>query len=349
MPVNDLLLKALRRESVSRPPVWMMRQAGRYLPQYRAIRATSDFLTMCRTPEMAAEVTLQPVDLVGVDAAIIFSDILVIPEAMGCKLVLDEGIGPQFPNPLRSLSAIKGLRRIDAHADLAYALEAIRIVNRELDERVPLIGFAGAPWTLASYMVEGKGTKQFAIAKKMLFENPSAAHELLERLTEAVIDFATAQVQAGAHVIQLFDSWAGALGPEEFRTFSLPYLAKATTEIRKAGAPVIVFANGASSFLAEIADATQADAVGIDWHITPGNAKSLLGDRKVAMQGNLDPCVLYSPIQTIEKRTHQMLDAFGKTGYIANLGHGILPDVSPDHARAFIRAVKEHEWDTKNF
>ena len=303
-PVNDLFLRALRREPVERTPVWMMRQAGRYLPQYRAVRSGSDFLTMCRTPALAAEVTLQPIDLIGVDAAIIFSDILVVPEAMGCFLTLDEGVGPQFPTPIRSASAVAGLRTVDPVTDLGYVLDALRLVKKELAGRVPLIGFAGAPWTLASYMVEGKGTKQFAVAKRMLFEQPATAHALLDKLADAVGAYCRAQVEAGAQAIQLFDSWAGALGPVEFREFALPYLARAAKEAKKAGAPVIVFAPGASWALDEIADATQADAIGVDWHISPSAARSKLGNRAVAVQGNLDPTTLYAPIAEIERRTH---------------------------------------------
>lgn len=343
---NDLLLRALRREPVERTPVWFMRQAGRYMPEYRAVRSGSDFLTMCRTPALAAEVTLQPVELIGVDAAIIFSDILVVPEAMGCHLTLDEGVGPQFPTPIRSAGAVDALRDVDPYTDLGYVLDALKLVKTQLNGRVPLIGFAGAPWTLASYMVEGKGTKQFAVAKRMLFEAPEVAHALLGKLADAVGAYLRAQVEAGAQAVQLFDSWAGALGPTEFRTFALPYLARAAKEARKAGAPVIVFAPGAAWALDEIADATEADAIGVDWHITPQQARAKLGNRAVATQGNLDPCTLYAPIPEIKRRTHAMLDAFGPTGHVANLGHGILPDMSPEHAKAFVQAVKEHEWKT---
>ncbi len=342
--VNDLFLRALRREPVERTPVWMMRQAGRYMPEYRAIRKGSNFLTMCRTPAVAAEVTMQPVNLIGVDAAIIFSDILVVPEAMGCFLTLDEGVGPQFPTPIRTGAAVDALRTIDPVTDLGYVLEALRLVKQELNGSVPLIGFAGAPWTLASYMVEGKGTKQFAVAKRMLFEQPAVAHALLGKLADAVGRYCVAQVEAGAQAIQIFDSWAGALGPQDFREFALPYLARAAKVARTAGAPVIVFAPGATWALDEIADATQADAVGVDWHISPSAARAKLGNRKVAVQGNLDPCTLYAPIAEIEKRTHAMLNAFGPVGHIANLGHGILPDVSPEHAKAFVRAVQNHEF-----
>ncbi|BAH38179.1 MAG TPA: uroporphyrinogen decarboxylase [Gemmatimonas aurantiaca] len=342
--MNDLLLRALRREPVSRPPVWMMRQAGRYLPQYRAVRAGSDFLTMCRTPELAVEVTLQPVDLIGVDAAIIFSDILVIPEAMGMHLTLDEGVGPQFPSPLRTPADVARLRTVDPEDQLRYMLDALRLARRALNNRVPLIGFAGAPWTLAAYMVEGKGTKQFAVAKRMLFEQPAMAHALLDRLATAVGDFLVAQVAAGAQVVQLFESWAGALSPQEFRTFVLPYLTKAARRAREAGVPVIVFAPGASWALGEIAAATGADAVGVDWHTTPAQARRQLAPFNVAMQGNLDPCALYATPAEIRARAHAMIAEFGPIGHVANLGHGILPDVPPAHAKAFVDAVKEWEW-----
>lgn len=342
--MNDLLLRALRREPVSRPPVWMMRQAGRYLSEYRAVRAQSDFLTMCRTPELATEVTLQPIDLVGVDAAIIFSDILVVPEAMGMSLTLDEGVGPQFANPLRSPTDVARLRPVEPREQLSYMLDALRMTRRALNDRVPLIGFAGAPWTLAAYMVEGRGTKQFAVAKRMLFEQPAMAHNLLGLLADAVGEFLVAQVEAGAQVVQLFDSWAGALAPDEFRTFALPALARAAQRAREAGVPVIVFAPGAGWALDEIAAATHADAIGIDWHTAPAEARRTLEPFGVAMQGNLDPCALYAPVEEIRRRTHAMIEAFGPLGHVANLGHGILPDMQPDHARAFVNAVREWEW-----
>ncbi len=343
-PTNDLLLRALRRERVERPPVWMMRQAGRYLPEYRAVRAKSDFLTMCRTPELAVEVTLQPLDLVGVDAAIIFSDILVVPEAMGMHLTLDEGIGPQFPSPIRRMADLERLRPVNPDESLSYMLDAIRLARREINGRVPLIGFAGSPWTLAAYMVEGKGTKQFAVAKRMLFEQPDLAHALLDRLATAVGDFLVAQIHAGAQVVQLFESWAGALAPDEFRTFALPYMAKAAANVRGLGVPLIAFAPGGGWALREIAEATQADAVGVDWHTTPHAARAQCQGLSIALQGNLDPCALYAPPAEIRRRTREMIAAFGPTGHVANLGHGILPDVPPSHARAFIDAVKEWRW-----
>ncbi len=339
--MNDLFLRACRREPTERPPVWMMRQAGRYLPEYRAIRERADFLIMVGTPELAAEVTLQPVDLVGVDAAIIFSDILVIPQAMGMELTVTDGIGPRFPQPLRSAADVAALRDIEPREHLAYVLEAIRLARRELAGRVPLIGFAGAPWTLMSYMVEGAGSKSFTQAKRLLLQDPTLAHELLGRLARAVGRFLQAQVAAGAQAVQLFDSWASALGPRDFREFALPYLAEAARLAREAGAPVIVFAPGAGWALEEIATTTGADVVSLDWQTDPSDARRRLAGHAVALQGNLDPCWLYAPPATIRERTREMLAAFGGHGHIANLGHGILPDIPVAHARAFVDAVKE--------
>jgi len=319
----------------------MMRQAGRYLPEYRAVRERADFLTMIGTPELAVEVTLQPVDLLQVDAAIIFSDILVIPQAMGMALSVDEGIGPRFHEPLRAPGDFARLREVDAERDLGYVLDALRLARRELAGRVPLIGFAGAPWTLMSYMVEGSGSKSFARAKRLLVEQPSLAHQLLGQLARAVGGFLAAQVRAGAQAVQLFDSWASALGPRDFREFALPYLAEAVRLARAAGVPVIAFAPGAGWALEEIAAATGAEVIGVDWQTDAAEARRRLPAGRVALQGNLDPCWLYAPPAVIRERTHAMLAAFGGQAHIANLGHGILPDVPVAHARAFIDAVRE--------
>lgn len=337
---NDLLLRACRRQPVERPPVWMMRQAGRYLPEYRAVRTRADFLTMVSTPELAVEVTLQPVDLIGVDAAIIFSDILVVPQAMGMELSVDEGIGPRFHNPIAAATDLARLRDPEPAESLNYVLDAIRLARQELNGRVPLIGFAGAPWTLASYMVEGMGSRTFAKAKRLLAEAPAIAHQLLARIAELVGRFLQLQVQAGAQVVQLFDSWAGALGPADFRTFGLPYLARSVALAREAGAPVIVFAPGAGWALEELARETGADVIGVDWHVEPSAARQRLAGFDVALQGNLDPAWLYAEPAEIRRRTEAMLQQFGRDGYIANLGHGILPDVPVDHARAFIDTVR---------
>ncbi len=339
--MNDLLLRACRRETVERPPVWIMRQAGRYLPEYRKLREGADFLTMVRTPELAVEVTLQPVDILGVDAAIIFSDILVVPQAMGMQLTVDDGVGPRFAEPLRAPAQFDRLRDVKAEEGLGYVLEAIRLARRALDGRVPLIGFAGAPWTLASYMIEGGASRSFALAKRLLVEDPARAHALLGRLAKAVGTFLKAQVAAGAQVVQVFDSWAGALGPEDFRTFALPYLAEAVHIAKAAGAPVIAFAPGAGWALEEIARVTGADVLGVDWQTEAGAANRRAAPFPVALQGNLDPCWLYASPPVIRERTGAMLRAFGGRGHIANLGHGILPDVPVEHARAFVDAVKE--------
>jgi uroporphyrinogen decarboxylase len=339
--MNDLFLRACRREPVERPPVWMMRQAGRYMPEYRAVRERADFLTMVGTPELAVEVTLQPVDRLGVDAAIIFSDILVVPQAMGMALSVDEGVGPRFHHPLRSAGDFECLRDVVPEEDLGYVLDALRLARRALDGRVPLVGFAGAPWTLMSYMVEGQGSKSFAQAKRLLVQDPARAHALLGRLARAVGAFLAAQVAAGAQAVQLFDSWAGALGPRDFREFALPYLAEAVRLAREAGAPVIAFAPGAGWALEEIARVTGADVIGVDWQTDAADARRRLAGLPVALQGNLDPCWLYASPGEIRSRTRDMLAAFGGRGHIANLGHGINPDVPVPHAQAFVDAVKE--------
>jgi uroporphyrinogen decarboxylase len=341
MAANDLFLRACRREVVERPPVWMMRQAGRYLPEYRAVRERADFLTMVRTPELAVEVTLQPVDRLNVDAAIIFSDILVVPQAMGMRLSVDDGVGPRFHQPLREPAEFDRLREVKAEDGLGYVLDALRMARRELEGRVPLIGFAGGPWTLLSYMIEGGGSKSFSYAKRLLVQDPSLAHRTLGMLASAVGEFLVAQVKAGAQAVQIFDSWAGALAPADFMEFALPYISQVARLAREAGAPVIVFAPGAGWALEQIAHESGADVIGIDWQTDAAAARRRLPVSAVALQGNLDPCWLYAAPPTIRERTHAMLNAFGGRGHIANLGHGILPDVPVEHARAFVEAVRE--------
>jgi uroporphyrinogen decarboxylase len=341
MPGNDLFLRACRRQPVERPPVWIMRQAGRYLPEYRAVRQRADFLTMVRTPELAVEVTLQPVDRLNVDAAIIFSDILVVPQAMGMRLSVDDGVGPRFHQPLRIPADFQRLREVRAEDALSYVLDALRMARKELDGRVPLIGFAGGPWTLLSYMIEGGGSKTFSYAKRLLVEDPSLAHRMLAQLARVVGEFLVAQVKAGAQAVQIFDSWAGALAPADFTAFALPYLREAARLAGSVGAPVVVFAPGAGWALEQIAQESGADVVGVDWQTDAAEARRRLPDSKVALQGNLDPCWLYAAPSMIRERTHRMLDAFGGKGHIANLGHGILPDVPVDHAKAFVDAVRE--------
>lgn len=343
--MNDRFLRALQREPVDRPPVWMMRQAGRYLPEYRAVRKKADFLTMCRTPELATEVTLQPVDILGVDAAIIFSDILVIPDAMGMDLTVDEGVGPQFSDPVRSMADLARLRDVEPEVGLKYHLDALRMTRRALNGRVPLIGFAGAPWTLFAYMTEGKGTKSFAVAKKALFADPTFSHALLARLADNVGRFLVAQAAAGAQALQIFDSWAGSLGPREYREFALPYMARAAQIAKTAGVPVIAFAPGAGWALGEIAEATGCDVLGVDWHTDAAWARGVANATRRGIQGNLDPTALYASPREIAARTTAMLQQIDGPGYIANLGHGILPDIPVDHARAFIDTVQA--WDSR--
>jgi len=342
---EHLFIQACLRRPTPRRPVWMMRQAGRYLPEYRATRARAgDFLTLCKTPELAAEVTLQPVDLMGVDAAILFSDILVIPEAMGLPLEFVEGEGPLLPAPVRSRADVERLADPDPEVALGYVCDAIRLIRKELAGRVPLIGFTGAPWTLATYMVEGGGSKNFATVKAMLYGEPQVLHALLERTTRAVIRYLSAQVAAGAQALQIFDTWGGILADAEFREFSLAYIRRIVAEVPRTTPdgkplPVIVFVKGGGLWLEAIAD-TGCDVVGLDWTIDPARARARIGDR-VALQGNLDPCVLYAPPAAIAARTRAMLDAFGAApGHVVNLGHGILPDIPVDHARTFIRVAQ---------
>ena len=345
MESTERFLRACRRQPIDRPPVWMMRQAGRYLPEYRAIRTRADFLTMVRTPELAVEVTLQPVDRLGVDAAIIFSDILVVPQAMGMRLSVDEGVGPRFHQPLRTPADFARLRDVVPEEGLGYVLAALTLARKELDGKVPLIGFAGGPWTLLSYMIEGSGSKSFSHAKRLLVTDPALAHRTLSVLARAVGEFLVAQVKAGAQAVQIFDSWAGALAPSDFTEFALPYLAEAARIARGAGAPVIVFAPGAGWALARIAAETGADVVGIDWQTDAGDARERLAGSEVSLQGNLDPCWLYAQPPVIRERTTRMLEVFGGLGHIANLGHGILPDVPVDHAQAFVDTVRE--WQAR--
>ncbi len=318
-----------------------MRQAGRYLPQYRAVRSKVDFLTLCKSPDLAAEVSIQPVEILGVDAAIIFSDILVIPEAMGMKLVIDEGkTGPYFPSPLRRPADIAQLATPDPGDGLKFVLDALALTRKRLAGRVPLIGFSGSPWTLAAYMVEGHGTKNFRAAKELVFERPSVAHELLGKLARTVTSYLKAQIASGAQAVQIFDTWGGLLSPDLFREFSLRYIRQIVDETKNGGAPVIVFCKDSAHSLTEIA-ATGCHAVGLDWTIDIGDARRRIGDR-VALQGNMDPVMLYASPGRIRQEVRTILEKFGRgPGHVFNLGHGILPDVPVEHAIEFVRAVKE--------
>lgn len=343
---NDLFLRACKKEETERTPIWIMRQAGRYLPEYRAVRAKADFLTMCKTPELAAEVTLQPIDLIGVDAAIIFSDILVIPEAMGMELQMNEGQGPVFPSPIRSYKDAENLKLIDPTVDLKYVLDAVSLTKKELNNRVPLIGFSGSPWTLLTYMVEGKGSKNFSVVKKMLYNEPALAHLILNKLADAVIDYLNAKIEAGADAIQIFDTWGGILSPNTFDEFSLRYIEKIIDNLKRKEQPVIVFAKGAYFALEKLAS-TGADVVGLDWTMDIKEARNRIGD-KVALQGNLDPTVLYANENYIKKEVISILDGYGKGGgHIFNLGHGVLPDINPENVKALVRIVNEESRKRK--
>jgi uroporphyrinogen decarboxylase len=337
---NDLLLKAIKKEPVERTPIWIMRQAGRYLPEYRAVREKADFLTMCKTPELAAEVTIQPVEIIGVDAAILFSDILVIPEAMGLELEMHEGKGPVFNNPVRTEADVKKLKKIDPAVDLKYVLDAVSLTKKELNGRVPLIGFAGSPWTLLTYMVEGKGTKNFSQVKKLIYNNPALAHELLAKLADAVAVYLSAKIEAGVNAVQIFDTWGGILSQHDFDEFSLRYIRRIITQLKRKEEPVIVFAKGVHYKLKKLSKCG-ADAIGLDWTMDLGRVKKRIG-KKTALQGNLDPTVLYAPEEKIKEEVIRVLDSFGKgSGHVFNLGHGILPDIDPAKAKYLVETVKE--------
>ena len=334
---NDLLLRTLRSEQVERPPVWLMRQAGRILPQYRAIRnSLSGFIELVTTPALAAEVTVQPVDELGVDAAIIFSDILVIPEAMGVRYEMVEKKGPSFPDPIRNESQIDKLASgEDAAGQLDYVFEAIRLTKKELAGRVPLIGFSGAPWTLLAYMIEGGGSKTFSKARRFLYTHPNAAKKLLEKTTDSIIAYLQGKVAAGADVIQIFDSWAGVLSPDLYQEFSIPYISKICDSLQ--GVPVIVFAKDAWFALPEIGQ-LNCKAVGLDWTVPPTLGRKWVGPNKI-LQGNLDPTLLYGNKDQIEAGTNQMIRQFGSK-HIVNLGHGVYPDTPLENVKHFVNFVK---------
>ncbi|RNI25686.1 uroporphyrinogen decarboxylase [Rufibacter latericius] len=336
---NDLLLRAAMGQPTERTPVWLMRQAGRILPEYRAVRERlSGFKELVETPELAAEVTIQPVDLLDVDAAIIFSDILVVPEAMGCTYEMIEKRGPIFPNTIKTAADIENVRVADPYEHLNYVLEAIKVTKRELNGRVPLIGFAGAPWTIFAYMVEGSGSKTFSKARKMLYEAPELSHQLLRKITHTTIAYLKAQVEAGANLIQIFDSWAGILPPAHYKEFSYRYIAEICQAIQ--GVPVTVFAKGAFFSLADFAQ-LDCQVIGLDWNMDVKDARAAIGDGKT-LQGNLDPCALYNDFAGVKRETNKMLESFGPNRHIANLGHGVYPDTDPEKVKCFIQTVKEY-------
>jgi len=339
---NELILRAAKREHTERRPVWMMRQAGRYLPEYRAVREKADFLTMCKTPELAAEVTIQPVDIVGVDAAIVFSDILTIPEAMGLDLEFVSGQGPVFHNPTRSTTDVKHLKT-GVMPEVEYVGKAIEETVLQLAGRVPVIGFTGAPWTLVTYMIEGGSSKDFKVVKKLLYSQPDLLRSLVSKLVVEIIEYLDMQIQAGADIVQIFDSWGGILAPDAFTEYAFKPVQTIVRGIkaRHEDTPVIVFSKGARTHLNLLAD-TSADVLSLDWMMDLGYAREQVGD-KVALQGNLDPAVLLTDPATVETETRKMLASYGNgPGHIANLGHGITPEVPVENAKAFVDAVKNH-------
>ncbi len=342
---NDRFLRALLKEPVDVTPVWMMRQAGRYLPEYRAARARAgSFMDLCRNPELACEVTLQPLERFPLDAAILFSDILTVPDAMGLGLYFAEGEGPRFERPVRSEADIDRLGVPDPEQELGYVMDAVRLIRRELAGRVPLIGFSGSPWTLATYMVEGGSSKEYARVKGMMYDRPELMHRLLETVAEAVTAYLNAQIRAGAQAVQIFDTWGGILTPRDYREFSLRHMARIVEglirEHEGRRVPVILFTKGGGAWLEDMA-ATGADALGLDWTIDIGEARTRVGDQ-VALQGNMDPCVLYASPERIRREVADILAAYGHgSGHVFNLGHGIHPGVDPEHAAAFIEAVHE--------
>ena len=336
---NDLFLKALRGETVTRPPVWMMRQAGRYLPDFMELKNKYDFFTRCQTPELATEITVMPIDQIGPDVAILFSDILVVLQAMQIEVEMKEGMGPWIPSPIRTQKDLDKVIIPDIHEHLGYVLDAVKMTQKELNSKVPLIGFAGSPWTLLCYAVQGQGSKNFDIAKGFCFSQPTLAHELLQKITTTTIAYLKEKVNAGVHAVQLFDSWGGLLSPEDYQEFSWPYLQQIVSALKEL-IPVIIFGKGCWFALNEMSK-SGASALGVDWTCSARNARYLSGG-KITLQGNFDPARLLSPIPEIKKGVHEMITAFGKDRYIVNLGHGILPNIPVDHARAFVDAVKEY-------
>ncbi len=337
---NDLFLRALKGETVDRPPVWMMRQAGRYLPEFMVLKKKYDFFTRCRTPELASEITVQPIDIIDPDAAILFSDILVIPQAMNIEVQMKDGIGPWLPNPIRSQEDVAQVIVPDIDETLGYVMEAITMTKEKLNNRVPLIGFAGSPWTILCYAVQGQGSKNFDKAKAFCFTQPKAAHELLQKITDTTIAYLRKKVATGVNAVQVFDSWGGMLSPVDYQEFSWKYIQQIVDAL-KGETEVIVFGKGCWFALNEMANSGAA-ALGVDWTCSARNARYLTGGT-ITLQGNFDPSRLLSPPSEIKKMVKQMINEFGKDRYIVNLGHGILPNIPVENAKAFIDAVKEYK------
>ncbi|MBU2948149.1 uroporphyrinogen decarboxylase [Zobellia uliginosa] len=335
---NDLFLRALKGETVDRPPVWMMRQAGRYLPEFMEIKKKYDFFTRCQTPELASEITVQPIRRYGMDAAILFSDILVIPQAMNIEVEMKPSFGPYLPHPIRSQKDLDKVIVPDVNDALGYVMDAIKATKEKLDDEVPLIGFAGSPWTILCYCVQGQGSKTFDKAKELCFTQPVVAHELLQKITDTTIAYLKAKIKAGVNAVQVFDSWGGMLSPTDYNEFSWQYIQQIIDALKEE-TPVIVFGKGCCFALGDMAKSGAA-ALGVDWTCSARNARYLTGG-KITLQGNFDPARLLSPPSEIKKMVTQMINEFGKDSYVVNLGHGILPNVPVENAKAFIDAVKE--------
>ena len=336
---TPLFLRALNGETVERPPVWIMRQAGRYLPDFMVLKNKYDFFTRCQTPELATEITLMPIKQIGLDASIIFSDILVIPQAMGVNVEMKNNFGPYIECPIRKKSDVINLDIKNVEEKLNYVFEAIKMTKKELPKNIPLIGFAGSPWTILCYMVQGSGSKNFDIAKKFCFENPELAKMLLSRITSITIDYLKKKVEAGADAIQIFDSWGGVLSHTDYQFFSYPYIEEITNALKKI-TPVIIYPKGCWHSINAYSK-IGASGLGIDWTCSARNAR-YLSNNNITLQGNLDPSRLFSPKKELIKQTTQMLDEFGKDKYIANLGHGILPNTPVDNVKVFVETVKNY-------
>ncbi len=342
---NDLYLRALARENVERTPVWVMRQAGRYLPEYLAVRAKAgNFMTLCSTPDLACEVTLQPIDRFDLDAAILFSDILTIPDAMGLGLHFETGEGPKFTRPVRTRADVKALSVPDIGTSLRYVTDAVSLIRQELNGRVPLIGFSGSPWTLATYMVEGGGSKDFSKVKGLMFSDPATMHELLDVTARSVVAYLNAQIEAGAQSVMVFDTWGGVLSPAHYREFSLRYMQQIVDGLQREAegrrVPVVLFTKNAGQWLDQMAD-TGCDGLGVDWTMDLADARRITGDR-VALQGNLDPSTLYGDPASIRSAVQTVLNSYGDgPGHVFNLGHGIHQHVNPEHLGVMVAAVRE--------
>ena len=344
---NDRLLRAARGHGVDRVPVWMMRQAGRYLPEYRKIREGLDFFETCRDPDLVTEITLQPVVRFRLDAAIIFSDILVVPQAMGMEVEMQPGRGPVFPGPLKSSLDLDRLVRPDVAQELGYVFEAVRRTRIALEGRVPLIGFSGAPWTLMAYMIEGSGSKTFAKPRAWLHTQPEASDRLLEMLSDVIVEYLSGQIRSGAQFVQLFDSWAGVLGPADYRRYALPPLIRIGAELKERfpDVPLALFPRGAHYVLEDLVGSPY-DVVSLDWTIDPAAARKRT-EGAITLQGNLDPTILFASSERIRQAVDEMIDGFGVERYIANLGHGMMPEHDPERAADFVRAVQEYATEPK--